>query len=124
MSDQFMGYTIHRVTEFRPNTILFSRENEEITVSMVQEALDLMISAIAKKNPMIGRHSVALKVLWTIQARLANRQVRKPRKKDFEVACDVLSEIQKERATTQTQRDNIDAAVSWCKLCIECFKRD
>ena len=116
MSDQFMG---HRAGAFQPGTVLFPSGNEEITVSMAREALDLMISAIAKKNLMIGRYRVALKVLWAIQERLANRQTRKPSKKELEVACDVLSEVQKERATTQTQRDNIDAATSWCKLFVE-----
>lgn len=124
MVNQFMGYTVHGATEFRPNTILFTRENETITVSMLQEALEHMISVIIKKNPIHERYSVALKVLWAIQVRLANRQSRRPSKEDLKTACDVLSEILKENTTTDAQRDNIDMAAFRCKLFIECFMRD
>lgn len=124
MVNQFMGYTVHGATEFRPNTILFTRANETITVSMLQEALEHMISAIIKKNPIHERYSVALKVLWAIQVRLANRQSRRPSKEDLKTACDVLSEILKENTTADAQRNNIDMAAFRCKLFIECFMRD
>lgn len=124
MINQFMGYTVYRVTEFYPNTILFAKENETITVSMLQEALSHMIDAVMKTNPVFERYRVALKVLRAIQIRLINGQPRKPSKNDLKVACDVLSEIQKGNATTETQRDNIDMAAFRCKLFIECFMRD
>lgn len=124
MTDQFMGYTVHRVTEFRPNTILFSREDQTITVSMAQKAVEYMISVISKINPLIGRYSIAVKVLRAIQARLANGQSREPSKKDFQVACDVLNEILKENAVTEEQKDRIDAAAFQCKLLIEWSMRD
>ncbi len=124
MSDQFMGYTIHRAEVFRPHTILFSKGNERITASMLQEALSHMIDAITKKNPALAQYGVALKVLRAIQMRLMNGQPRKPSKNDLKVACEVLSEIQKENAMTEEQKDRIDVATSWCKLFIECFMRD
>ncbi len=124
MITQFMGYTIHSPTEFYPNTTVFSKENEIITVSMLQEALSQMIAAITKKNPALVRYRVALKVLRAIQIRLMNSQPRKPSKNDLKVACDVLSEIQKENAMSEEQKNHIDTAASWCKLFIECFMRD
>lgn len=124
MINQFMGYTVHRAAEFRPSTILFTRENETITVSMLQEALEHMISATIKKNPIFERYGVALKVLRAIQVRLANGQPRKPSKEDFKIACEVLSEIQKEHAMTEAQKDRIDAAAFQCKLIIEWSMRD
>lgn len=124
MTTQFMGYTFHSPTEFRPNTILISREKQTITVSMAQEAVEYMISVISKVNPMIGRYSIALKVLRAIQMRLANRQSRKPSKRDVKTACEVLGEIQKEYATTEEQKSQIDQATSLCKLLIEWRMRD
>ena len=124
MLDQLMGYTVHRAAEFRPSTILFTRENETITVSMLQEALEHMVSAIAKKNPVFNQYSIALKVLRAIQVRLANGQPRKPSKSDLKTACDVLSEIQKEHAITEAQKDRIDAAAFRCKLLIEWTMQD
>lgn len=124
MVNQFMGYTVHSATEFRPNTVLFTRENETITVSMIQEALSQIIDKITKKNPIYKQYSIALKVFRALQVRLTNRPSRKPNKEDLKTACEVLGELQKEYATTQDQRDNIDAAASWCKLFIECFMRD
>lgn len=124
MSDQFMGYIIHRVAVFQPNTVLFTKENETITVSILQEALNYMIDAITKKNPALAQYGVALKVLRAVQIRLTNGQPRKPSKNDLKVACDVLSEIQKENAMTEEQKDRIDASASLCKLFIEGFMRD
>lgn len=124
MIDQFMGYTAHRAAEFRPNTVLFTKESEEITVSMVQEALSQIIDKIAKKTPVFKQYSVALKVLQAIQVRLTNRPSRRPSKEDLKTACDVLSEILKENAPAKTQRDNIDMAAFRCKLFIECFVQD
>lgn len=124
MTTQFMGYTFHKLTEFRPNATLISRENQTITVSMAQEAVEYMISVISKINPRIGRYSVALKVLWAIRVRLANGQPREPHKKDFKIACDVLAEIQKEYATTEEQKSRIDEAASLCKVLIEWRMRD
>ena len=124
MINQFMGYTFHNPTEFRPNTILISGGNETITVSMAQDAVEYMISVISKKNPMIGRYSIALKVLRTIQMRLANKQLRKPSKRDVKTACEVLGEIQKEYATTEKQKSRIDQDTSLCKLLIEWRMQD
>lgn len=124
MVNQFMGYTVHSATEFRPNTVLFTRENETITVSMIQEALGEIIDEITKKNPIYNQYSIALKVFGALQVRLTNSPARKPSKEDLKTACEVLGELQKEYATPQDQRDNIDAAVSWCKLFIECFMQD
>ena len=73
MTDQFMGYTVHRATAFQPNTVLFTRENETITASMIQEALSHIADEIARKNPIFKQYSVALKVFRAIQVRLTNR---------------------------------------------------
>lgn len=124
MINQFMGYTVHRPQKFQSSTALFTKENETITVSMLQEALDHMISAIAKENPIFERYSVTLKVLRAIQVRLANGQPRKPSKQELKTACEVLSEIQKEYVATEAQRVRIDLAAAQCKLFIECFMRD
>ena len=119
-----MGYTIHRVKVFRPHTILFTKGNEKITVSMIQEALSHIINIITKKNPALAQYGVALKVLRAVQIRLTNGQPRKPSRNDLKVACEVLSEIQKENAMTEEQKDRIDASAFLCKLFIEGFMRD
>lgn len=124
MTTQFMGYTIHRAVVFYPHTILFTKENETVTVSMLQEALSHIVDVIVKKSPVLARYEIALKVLRAVQIRLTNGQPRKPSKNDLKVACDVLSEIQKEYAMTEEQRDRIDTAAFWCKLFIEGFMRN
>lgn len=125
MINQFMGYTVHGATEFRPNTILFTKENETITVSILQEALSRMVETIiAKNDPTFSKYKVTLKVLRAIQVRLTNRQIQRPSKEELKTACEVLSEIQKEYATTEEQKNRIDTAAFQCKLFIECFMRD
>ena len=124
MTTQFMGYTIHRAVVFYPHTILFTKENETVTVSMLQEALSHIVDVIVKNSPVLARYEVALKVLRAVQIRLTNGQPRRPSKNDLKVACDVLSEIQKEYAMTEEQRDRIDTAAFWCKLFIEGFMRN
>ena len=124
MIDRLMGYTVHKAKVFRPHTILFTKENETITVSMLQEAVSHMIDAVMEKNPILRRYEVTLKVLRVVRIRLANGQPRKPSKNELKVACDVLLEIQKEHTATETQGDNIDRTALWCKLFIDCFIRD
>lgn len=124
MIQQFMGYTIHRPPKLHPNAPLISRENQTITVSMAQEAVKYMISVITKKVPQLERYSVTLKVLQAMHMGLINGQPRKPSKKELKTACEVLSEIQKEHATTEEQKSRIDEAASLCKLLIEWRMRD
>ncbi len=124
MYEQFMGYTIHRAVVFYPHTILFTKENETVTVSMLQEALGHIVDVIVKRSPVLARYEIALKVLRAVQIRLTNGQPRKPSKNGLKVACDVLSEIQKEYALTEEQRGRIDTAAFWCKLFIEGFMRN
>ena len=50
----FMGYKINKnVKYFLPNTVLFSNENERITVAMIKNALDYILGIIATRSPLV-----------------------------------------------------------------------
>ena len=50
----FMGYKINKnVKHFLPNTVLFSNENERITVAMIKNALDYILGIIATRSPLV-----------------------------------------------------------------------
>ena len=56
----FMGYKINKnIKYFLPNTILFSNENERITVSMVKDAVDYILDIIATQSPLTESYKTA-----------------------------------------------------------------
>lgn len=58
MSDRFfMGYKVNTgIKHFLPNTVLFTKNNEKITVAMAQEAVDYILGVLAHKNPLIDTY--------------------------------------------------------------------
>lgn len=95
MTDQYiMGYTIHLNTAyFTPDAILFSRETDCITVSMVNDVLDYVLGVIALKSPLTKSYKKAKTVLFTIKMGLSNMQMSRSSKKDLKTTVDVLKEI-------------------------------
>ena len=120
MNDQyFMGYKIHlNITCFAPDTILFSRETDCITVSMVNDVLDYLLDAIARKNPLSESYKKAKTVLSVIKLRLSNKQLLRPSKKDLKTTVDVLEEILNTNAKSEQQKEYNARNALICKLLI------
>lgn len=120
MNDQyFMGYKIHlNITRFAPDTILFSRETDCITVSMVNDVLDYLLDAIAHKSPLFESYKKAKTVLSVIKLRLSNKQLLRPSKKDLKTTVDVLEEILNTNAKSEQQKEYNARNALICKLMI------
>lgn len=112
---------MNRPSKFFDSTPLFGNGIETVTVAMAKDALDYMSGKIAKKAPMFETYKIAKKVLLAIQMILKNQQPSRISKEDCEIAIDVLSEIQKEAATSEAQKDHIEAMAFRCKLLIDGF---
>ncbi len=122
MNHQFMGYTImNRPSRFLDSTPLFGNETETVTVAMAKDALDYMLGIIARKAPIFETYKITKKVLQAIQMILKNQQPGKISKEDCKIAIDILSEIRKEAATSQAQKDHIEIMAFRCKLLIDGF---
>ena len=95
MSDiNFMGYKINTgIKHFLPNTVLFTKNDEKITVAMAQDAVDYILGVLARKNPLIDTYKKAKTVFSAIKLILENKQPSKVAKDDVKVAIDVLEEI-------------------------------
>ena len=123
MTDQYiMGYKIHlNITHFTPNTVLFSRETDRITVSMVNDVIDYVLSTIALKSPLSESYKKAKTVLAAIKMRLGNKQISRPSKKDLNTTVDVLKEIFNANAKTVQQKEHNERCALICKLLIDSF---
>ena len=123
MTDQYiMGYKIHLNTAyFTPDTILFSRETDCITVSMVNDVLDYVLGVIALKSPLTESYKKAKIVLSVIKMRLSNKQLSRPSKKDLKATVDVLKEVFNANAETKQQKEHNERCAFICKLLIDSF---
>lgn len=123
MSDRyFMGYKIHYNTGFYlPNTVLFSKEDVKITVSIAKDALDYILSILALKNPVIEKYKKAKSVFFGMKMILENKQPSKFTKEDTKTAIDVLEEIMNMTARTDTEKEQNARYAFICKLMIDGF---
>jgi len=122
MNYQFMGYTmINRPSKLFDSTPLLENGTETVTVAMAKDALDYMLGIIAKKSSISETYKTAKKVLQAMQMILKNQHSSRISKEDCKIAIDVLSEIQKEFATSEDQKDYIEEMALRCKLLIDGF---
>ncbi len=125
MNYQFMGYTMmNRPSKLFDSTPLLENGTETVTVAMAKDALDYMLGIIAKKDSISEVYKIAKKVLQAMKMILNNQQPGRIRKEDRKIAIDVLSEIQKESATSEAQKDYIEVMAFRCKLLIDGFGTD
>ena len=96
MANKICGYTIHsRPKNFLPSTILFSNEQENITVEMAKTALDYIVGQIARRNPLLETYKKAKTVFETLKMILENKTPKHFSKEDAKIAINVLEEIKK-----------------------------
>lgn len=120
-----MGYKVHlNIARFTPDTVLFSRGTDQITVSMVNNVLDYVLSVIALKSPLSESYKKTKTVLSVIKMRLCNKQFSRPSKKDLETTVDVLKEIFNTNAKSDQQKEHNERCALICKLLINSFGRD
>ena len=121
MSDRyFKGYKIHHNTGFYlPNTVLFSKEDVKITVSMAKDALDYILSMIALKDPVIEKYKKAKAVFAGMKMILENKQPSKCTKEDAKTAVDVLEEITNMTAQSDAEKEQNARYAFICKLLID-----
>ena len=117
-----MGYKIQRnITHFTPDTVLFSRGSDYITVSMINGVLDYVIGFIALKSPLSESYKKAKTILSVIKMRLCNKQISRPSKRDLETTVDVLKEIFNTNANSEQQKEDNERCAMICKLLINSF---
>ena len=121
LNDQYiMGYKVHlNITRFTPNTVLFSRGTDCITVSMVNDVLDYVLDAIAFKSPLSESYKTAKKVLSVIKMILGNKQTSRPSKKDLKTTVAVLKEIFNANARSEQQKEYNERCALICNLLID-----
>ena len=123
MSDRFfMGYKVNTgIKHFLPNTILFTKNDENITVAMAQDAIDYILGVLAHKNPLIDTYKKAKAVFSAIKLILENKQPAKVTKEDAKVAIDVLKEILNKTAKSEAEKGYNARCALLCKLLIDGF---
>ena len=123
MANKICGYTIHsRPKIFLPSTILFSNEQENITVEMAKNALDHIVGQIARRNPLLETYKKAKTVFETLKMILENKTPKHFSKEDAKIAIYVLEEIKNENARSENEKLYNSQMAFWCKLVIDGFR--
>ena len=116
----FMGYkVITGIKYFLPNTVLFTKKDEEITVAMAKDAVDYILGVLARKNPLIDTYKKAKTVFSAIKLMLENKQPSRVTKEDVKVAIDVLEEIQNLYAKSDAEKEHNARCALLCKLLVD-----
>lgn len=121
MSDRyFMGYKVNTgIKHFLPNTVLFTKNDEKITVAMAQDAVDYILGVLARKNPLIDTYKKAKTVFSAIKLILENKQPSRVTKEDVKAAIDVLEEIQNLYAKSEAEKEYNARCALLCKLLVD-----
>ena len=120
MANKICGYTIHsRPKNFLPCTILFSNEQENITVEMAKNALDHIVGQIARRNPILETYKKAKTVFEALKMILENKTPKHFSKEDAKIAVDVLEEIKNENARSENEKLYNSRMAFLCKLVID-----
>ena len=123
MANKICGYTIHsKPKNFLPSTILFSNEQENITVEMAKTALDYIVGQIARRNPLLETYKKAKTVFEALKMILENKTPKHFSKEDAKIAIDVLEEIKNENARSENEKLYNSQMAFWCKLVIDGFR--
>ena len=102
-----------------PNTILFSNENESISVQMAKDAVDYIVGLIAQKSPLVESYKKAKTVFEAFKAILENKTPKHFSKEDAKLAIDVIEEIKNERALSESEKEYNSKMAFICKLVID-----
>lgn len=123
MSDRFfMGYKVNTgIKHFLPGTILFTKNNENITVAMAQDAVDYILGVLAHKNPLIDTYKKAKTAFSAIKLILENKQPPKVTKEDAKAAIDLLEEILNMTAKSEAEKEYNARCALLCKLLVDRF---
>ena len=123
MSEAYIcGYRVHEfVHPFTPSAVLFSNEKDNITVSMVDNALSYVLSIIAIQDPAVERFKRAKTVFSAIKLILMNQQPMKPRVRDIKIAIDVLEEITNMRVKSEKDKQDNARYAFICRIIVSRF---
>lgn len=121
MNNQYvMGYKVHlNITHFTPKTVLFSRGNDRICVSMVNDMLDYCLDVIAQKSPLTVPYRTTKSVISAIKMILSNKHMPRLDREDLETTVDVLKEIFNSNAESEQQKEHNERSALICKLLID-----
>lgn len=121
MSDRFfMGYKINTgIKHFLPSTVLFTKNDEEITVAMAQDAVDYILGVLARKNLLIDTYKKAKTVFSAIKLILENKQPSRVTKEDVKAAIDVLEEILNMTAKSEAEKEYNARCALMCKVLVD-----
>lgn len=120
MANIICGYTIHsRPKSFLPNTILFSNEQENITVEMAKNALDYIVEQIARRNQLLETNKKAKTVFEALKMILENKTPKHFSKEDAKIVIDVLEQIKNENARSENEKSYNSRMAFLCKLVID-----
>lgn len=123
MSDNyFMGYKVNtNINYYLPNTVLFTKNDEKVTVAMAQNMVDYMLDVLALNNPLLENYNRAKTVFSAIKLLLENKRPPIVTKDDLNITIDVVKKIQDTYAKTNAEKEYNARCALLCKLLVNGF---
>ena len=116
----FFGYTRNtNIRYYFPNTVLFAKKDEIITVAMARDAIDYILGVLACKTPLTDTYKKTKTVLLAIRLMLENKQPSRVTKDDVKIAIDVLEEIRNLSAKSKAEKEYNTRCALLCKWMID-----
>jgi len=120
-----MEYKVNKnIKFFLPETVLFSKGEERITVKMANDFLNYILGILAHKNPLIESYKKAKKVFSACKMVFDNKHPPRLSKEDMKTAIDVLEEIKNMSANSDAEKEYNARCALVCKLMINSFGVD
>lgn len=92
------------IIKYTPNTILYSDNNINFTVSMALDMVDCAISFLATKNEQIEKYKKAKLFFSAVKLMLNNKTPQKLGKEYYKFAVDVVEEIKNMQAQSEQEK--------------------
>lgn len=121
-NNYYMGYIVNtNINHYQPDTVLFTKNDEKITVAMAQNMVDYMLDVLAINNPLLENYNRAKTVFSAIKLLLENKRPPIVTKDDLNITIDVIKEIQDTYAKTNAEKEYNARCALLCKLFINRF---
>ena len=123
-SKTYLGYYFNPNHNFQSGAVIFWKDDNKITVGMLQSALDYALDILANEDNNLERIKTTITVLKFLKVVLSNKKMHKPSKEDFKTTLDVITEIANKDTTDEKKKQKNKDMCFCCKLMIDLNYRE
>lgn len=119
----YFGYEVHKRPKFlTKDTVLFSNENETITVQMLINGLNYILTKIAMQSLPLNVYKTVRKVILACKMLLNNQTPNNFSKADAKLTIEAIEVMMDNSAKSDSDREYNAKMALLCKLIINTWK--